>query len=266
MEMSSTVPMTAWQSGRFRAARAGSRKLLFGCMYEDAEIELRAFQPGGRIFCVASAGCTADETRRSALSGGCRHESGSARLFATAYRRWLSSPWQRRTRSSLRACARAYRRVEQNEHCEYSSILMIRNNKSFIGDGIWIRGDFVLPFLLSSHASFLARFTPLHFLMFCRRISELYCALEWSGASRCIPTARIRTHMPCFSEICLLRGALLKPHKFNFDAPTRRIFSNASQRGALLDFLFQTFSMEQIWRTRSDYSRRCNMLLHPGLQ
>ena len=59
MEMSSTVPTTAWQNGRFRSARAGSRKLLFGCMYEDAEIELRAFQPGGRIFCIASAGCTA---------------------------------------------------------------------------------------------------------------------------------------------------------------------------------------------------------------
>ena len=28
-------------------------------MYEDAEIELRAFKPGGRIFCIASAGCTA---------------------------------------------------------------------------------------------------------------------------------------------------------------------------------------------------------------
>ncbi len=51
--------MTAWQSGRFRAARAGPRKLLFGCMYEDAAIELRVFQPGGRIFCIASAGCTA---------------------------------------------------------------------------------------------------------------------------------------------------------------------------------------------------------------
>jgi S-adenosylmethionine:diacylglycerol 3-amino-3-carboxypropyl transferase len=58
MEMSSTVPTTAWQSGPFRAARAGSRKLLFGCMYEDAEIELRAFQSNGRIFCIASAGCT----------------------------------------------------------------------------------------------------------------------------------------------------------------------------------------------------------------
>jgi hypothetical protein len=59
MEMSSAVAMTAWQSGRFRSARSGTRKLLFGCMYEDAEIELRVFQPGGRIFCIASAGCTA---------------------------------------------------------------------------------------------------------------------------------------------------------------------------------------------------------------
>ena len=57
--MSSTVPTTAWKNGRFQAAGAGPRKLLFGCMYEDAEIELRSFQPGGRIFCIASAGCTA---------------------------------------------------------------------------------------------------------------------------------------------------------------------------------------------------------------
>lgn len=58
MEMSSAVPATAWQSGHFRA-RAGPRNLLFGCMYEDAEIELGTFHPGGRIFCIASAGCTA---------------------------------------------------------------------------------------------------------------------------------------------------------------------------------------------------------------
>jgi S-adenosylmethionine:diacylglycerol 3-amino-3-carboxypropyl transferase len=58
MEMSSAVPTTAWKNGRFRAAR-GPRKLLFGRMYEDTAIELRVFQPGGRIFCIASAGCTA---------------------------------------------------------------------------------------------------------------------------------------------------------------------------------------------------------------
>src|SRR3954453_15976091 len=28
-------------------------------MYEDAEIERRAFRPGSRVFCIASAGCTA---------------------------------------------------------------------------------------------------------------------------------------------------------------------------------------------------------------
>lgn len=56
--MSSIVPMTAWKNGRFRPAR-GPRKLLFGYMYEDSAIELRAFQPGGHVFCIASAGCTA---------------------------------------------------------------------------------------------------------------------------------------------------------------------------------------------------------------
>ena len=58
MELSSTVPITVWKNGRFRTAR-GAYKLLFGCMYEDSAIELRVFQPGGRIFCIASAGCTA---------------------------------------------------------------------------------------------------------------------------------------------------------------------------------------------------------------
>ena len=58
MEITSAVATTAWQNGRFRAARRGRHKLLFGCMYEDAAIERRVFQPGGRIFCIASAGCT----------------------------------------------------------------------------------------------------------------------------------------------------------------------------------------------------------------
>jgi len=33
--------------------------VLFGRMYEDASIELAAFRPGGRVMCIASAGCTA---------------------------------------------------------------------------------------------------------------------------------------------------------------------------------------------------------------
>ena len=49
---------TAWERGRFDAG-GGSSKVLFGPMYEDASIEGDAFRPGGRVFCIASAGCTA---------------------------------------------------------------------------------------------------------------------------------------------------------------------------------------------------------------
>lgn len=56
--MSPAEAQAAWRAGRFDA-RAGPRNLLFGRVYEDAAIELRAFEPGGRVFCIASAGCTA---------------------------------------------------------------------------------------------------------------------------------------------------------------------------------------------------------------
>ena len=65
MELSSSVPVTAWQNSRLDA-RTGSPKLLFGRMHEDAAIEMTAF-PAGRIFCIASAGCTA-------MKLSCRHE------------------------------------------------------------------------------------------------------------------------------------------------------------------------------------------------
>jgi S-adenosylmethionine:diacylglycerol 3-amino-3-carboxypropyl transferase len=53
-----TAAKTAWDRGRFDA-RDGPRKVLFGRMYEDASIECGAFRSGGRVFCIASAGCTA---------------------------------------------------------------------------------------------------------------------------------------------------------------------------------------------------------------
>jgi hypothetical protein len=56
--VTSTTTATGWKRGRFDARR-GPHKLLFGRMYEDASIELDAFPRGGRIFCIASAGCTA---------------------------------------------------------------------------------------------------------------------------------------------------------------------------------------------------------------
>jgi S-adenosylmethionine:diacylglycerol 3-amino-3-carboxypropyl transferase len=49
---------TPWERGRFDA-RSGPSKVLFGRMYEDAGIECAAFRHGSRVFCIASAGCTA---------------------------------------------------------------------------------------------------------------------------------------------------------------------------------------------------------------
>ncbi|MEO6773645.1 MAG: DUF3419 family protein [Kofleriaceae bacterium] len=49
---------TPYHLGRLDG-RAGSSKVLFGRMYEDAAIELAAFRPDSRVFCIASAGCTA---------------------------------------------------------------------------------------------------------------------------------------------------------------------------------------------------------------
>ena len=58
MNATPTVAETAWERGRFDAGR-GPSKVLFGRMYEDASVECGAFEAGGRVFCIASAGCTA---------------------------------------------------------------------------------------------------------------------------------------------------------------------------------------------------------------
>jgi S-adenosylmethionine:diacylglycerol 3-amino-3-carboxypropyl transferase len=48
----------SWERGRLDA-RSGPGQLLFGCMFEDVAIERAAFKSPGRVFCIASAGCTA---------------------------------------------------------------------------------------------------------------------------------------------------------------------------------------------------------------
>jgi len=55
---------TQWSAGRLGAA-GGSQRILFGHMHEDAEIEREAFRGRGRVFCIASAGCTAIELSRT---------------------------------------------------------------------------------------------------------------------------------------------------------------------------------------------------------
>jgi SAM-dependent methyltransferase len=47
-----------WSRGRLDG-RPGPPQLLFGRMHEDWRVEAAAFQPGSRVFCIASSGCTA---------------------------------------------------------------------------------------------------------------------------------------------------------------------------------------------------------------
>lgn len=58
--MTTAAAGTVWERGRFDA-RGGPSKVLFGRMYEDASIEREAFPAEARVFCIASAGCTAME-------------------------------------------------------------------------------------------------------------------------------------------------------------------------------------------------------------
>jgi S-adenosylmethionine:diacylglycerol 3-amino-3-carboxypropyl transferase len=56
MMRTSEAAETPWRRGPFKQAQSG---LIFGMMYEDPAIELRAFKPHSRVFCIAGAGCTA---------------------------------------------------------------------------------------------------------------------------------------------------------------------------------------------------------------
>jgi hypothetical protein len=105
---------TPWEAGRFDA-RHGPKRILFGRMYEDPSIERSCFPSGGRVFCIASAGCTAmalaerhDVTavdvnptqlayaRRRV--GGAPIEVGTAERVMSALRRLLPlAGWTRRT-------------------------------------------------------------------------------------------------------------------------------------------------------------------------
>ncbi len=57
--MSSAGAVAAWRAGRLDARAGAAKRILFGRMYEDASIERDLFPAGARVFCIASAGCTA---------------------------------------------------------------------------------------------------------------------------------------------------------------------------------------------------------------
>jgi S-adenosylmethionine:diacylglycerol 3-amino-3-carboxypropyl transferase len=100
--MSITARETVWAQGRLDRGR-GPKEVLFGRMYEDASIELAAFPPGGRIFCIASAGCTA-------LRLAPRHEVVAVDLnpaqLAYAERRLAGAPMMRGAAERLMSLGR----------------------------------------------------------------------------------------------------------------------------------------------------------------
>jgi hypothetical protein len=57
--MTQETPWAAGSLGRRLGGKAGRQRLLFGRMHEDPEIERAAFAGRGRVFAIASAGCTA---------------------------------------------------------------------------------------------------------------------------------------------------------------------------------------------------------------
>lgn len=87
------TPSTPWEAGRFDQ-KAGPKRLLFGRMYEDPAIERGAFRPGGRIFCIASAGSTARAlapiTRSSPSTS--TPSSSPTRSAGSTGRPWRSAP------------------------------------------------------------------------------------------------------------------------------------------------------------------------------
>ena len=102
--MTAIVAQTAWARGRFDP-RGGPSKVLFGRMYEDASIELGAFAPGGRVFCIASAGCTA-------MKAASRHEVVAIDInpvqLAYAERRLAGIPCVRGAAERVMAFGRAF--------------------------------------------------------------------------------------------------------------------------------------------------------------
>lgn len=155
---------TPWESGRFDA-RAGPKRILFGRMYEDAAIEEREFAPGTRVFCIASAGCTAMALARhrrvtavdinpvqlayaQQRAAGAPARVGSAERVLAAGRRLLALiGWRRSTLRSFLALE------EPAEQCAFWDAHLnsaaFRAATDILFSVRWLRLAYAVPFLSS---------------------------------------------------------------------------------------------------------------------
>jgi len=116
---------TPWGRGRLDD-RPGPPQLLFGQMYEDCSLELDAFEPGGRVFCVASAGCTAlalaargdrviaVDINPAQVAYVCARAEGAPQREGTVERRF--------TRARRAAAAVGWRRPRLERFCELDDL------------------------------------------------------------------------------------------------------------------------------------------------
>jgi hypothetical protein len=159
-------PATAWEAGRLDSG-SGPRELLFGCMHEDAGIELASFPPGGRVFCIASAGCTA-------MHLSAQHEVIAVDInplqIAYVESRLAGGPMRTGKAEQLLTIMRRFALLvgwSQREFKPFSSWISLTTS-SITGVAILIRKDFASRSIYCSRELLCGRSTPPPYSIVCR--------------------------------------------------------------------------------------------------
>jgi hypothetical protein len=153
---------TPWEAGRFDA-KGGRKKILFGRMYEDATIEEEAFAVGGRVFCIASAGCTAMKLARhhtviavdinpvqlayaeQRAAGGAMQIGSAERVVGIGRRLMTLFGWRRHTIESFLDLERPDEQmVFWNRHLNTTGFCLATDTLLSLP---WLRSVYAAPFL-----------------------------------------------------------------------------------------------------------------------
>ncbi len=153
---------TPWEAGRFDA-RSESQRLLFGHMYEDSAIESEAFAPGSRVFCIASAGCTALALARHCTvtavdinpvqlayaeqraAGGADRAGAAERILEIGRRALALLGWRRRTVESFLGLEHPAEQIAfWNEHLNSAAFRLATR---LLLSVVALRTIYALPFL-----------------------------------------------------------------------------------------------------------------------
>ena len=133
---------TAWQSGRFDA-RVGPKRILFGRMYEDVEIERAAFRRGRARLLHCVRGLHGARALRPSRGRRVRHQPGAARLRRAAHRRRADRSGHGGEGDGLRPRADAARGLEHRDAVRaFLALTSTRRRRSRSGASTSTRGAF----------------------------------------------------------------------------------------------------------------------------